>query len=440
MEGVQVVAMQSINVGLLGLGTVGGGLARLLIEQHDLLGVRLGAELKLARAVDLDPGLSQGLDLPPGVFSTDAAAMLDDPAIDIVVELIGGLEPARQFVLRAINNGKHVATANKALLANHGAEIFAAARQKGVGVAFEASVAGGIPLIKTLREGLSANRVTRVLGILNGTCNYILSRMTSEGADFAGVLKAAQELGYAEADPTFDVEGIDTAHKLAIVAALVSGRHPRLADIPTQGISRLTPLDIQLAREFGYRIKLLALCRQQNGLFQARVHPALVPQGHLMASVEGPFNAVYITGDWVDEVMLYGRGAGRRPTASAVAADLMDLSRDILCGCGGRVPALGVATDGGQPLELAPLEMVSCQYYFRFTAQDQPGVLASISRILGEHRISIEAVIQKGRQDQGPVPIVMLTHEAQEADVQKALAIIDALPVIAEPTMLIRKA
>jgi homoserine dehydrogenase len=366
--------------------------------------------------------------------------MLDDPAIDIVVELIGGLSPAKDFVLRAINNGKHVATANKALLANHGAEIFAAAAAANVSVAFEASVAGGIPLIKALREGLSANRVTRVLGILNGTCNYILSRMTSEGADFGLVLKAAQDLGYAEADPTFDIEGIDTAHKLALVAALVSGRHPRLSDIPTQGISRLTPLDIQFAREFGYRIKLLALCRHENGAFEARVHPALVPQGHLMASVEGPFNAVHITGDWVDEVMLYGRGAGRRPTASAVAADLMDLARDILCGCGGRVPALGVARDGGQSLELAPMADVTCQYYFRCSALDQPGVLAAISRILGEHRISIEAVIQKGRQDQGPVPIVMLTHEAREADVQKALAIIDALPVIAEPTMLIRKA
>jgi homoserine dehydrogenase len=427
-------------VGLLGLGTVGGGVARLLLEQHDLLGKRLGAELKLSRAVDLDPSLAQGLDLPPGVLGGDAQALLDDPAIDIVVELIGGLNPAKDFVLRAIKNGKHVATANKALLAHHGAEIFAAAAQARVGVAFEASVAGGIPLIKTLREGLSANRVIRVLGILNGTCNYILSRMTSEGAAFADVLKAAQDLGYAEADPTFDVEGIDTAHKLAIVAALVSGRHPRLEDIPTQGITRLTPLDIQFAREFGYRIKLLALCRHQDGIFEARVHPALVPQGHLMASVDGPFNAVHLTGDWVDEVMLYGRGAGRRPTASAVAADLMDLARDILCGCGGRVPALGVAMDGAEPLELAPLDMVSCKYYFRFTAQDQPGVLASISRILGDHRISIEAVIQKGRQDQGPVPIVMLTHEAREADVRKALAIIDGLAVIAEPTMFIRKA
>ncbi|CAO0823398.1 Homoserine dehydrogenase [Desulfarculales bacterium] len=434
------MALKSINVGLLGLGTVGSGLAQLLLEQHDLLASRLGAELNLKKAVDLDPGMAAGLDLPAGVFGNDAAAVLDDPAINIVVELIGGLNPAKDFVFRAIEGGKHVATANKALLASHGAEIFAAAAKARVGVAFEASVAGGIPLIKALRESLSANRVTRVLGILNGTCNYILSRITSEGADFAKVLEDAQKLGYAEADPTYDVEGIDTAHKLAIVAALVSGRHPRLDNIPTEGISRLTPLDIQFARELGYRIKLLALCCHQNGLFQARVHPALVPQGHLMASVEGPFNAVYITGDWVDEVMLYGRGAGRRPTASAVAADLMDLARDILCGCEGRVPALGVASDGGQPLELVPLAMVSCQYYLRFTVQDQPGVLAAISRVLGEHRISIEGVIQKGRHDQGPVSLVVLTHEAREADVQKALAIIDAMPVIAESTMLIRKA
>lgn len=431
---------KAVKVGLIGLGTVGGGVAQLLLEHGELLSRRLGAPLVLAKAVDLDASLAQGLGLPQGVYSSDVATVLDDPAIDIVVELIGGLKPAKDFVLRAIANGKHVATANKALLACHGAEIFAAARQHQVSLAFEAAVAGGIPLIKALREGLAANRISRVLGILNGTCNYILSRMTSEGAPFDQVLKAAQELGYAEADPTFDIEGTDTAHKLAILAALVSGQHPRLEDIPTQGISAITPLDIGLAGEFGCRIKLLALCSQDGGLFQARVHPALVPLDHPLASVEGPFNAVHLTGDWVDEVMLHGRGAGRRPTASAVAGDLMDLARDIICGCPGRVPALGTANGSPEPLALAPLEQVVCQYYFRISAQDQPGVLATISRVLGEHNISLEAVIQKGRRDQGPVPIVMLTHEARESDVQQALAVIDALPVVAQPTMLIRKA
>ena len=431
---------QILRIGLLGCGTVGSGVVKILDKNRELLKNRLGLELKVTRVATKIPAQATDLGIPAQRVTDDAMAVAVAPDVDVVCELMGGLDPARSVVEAALRAGKHVVTANKALLAHDGAELFALAAEVERELAFEASVGGSIPIIRALKEGYVAENIQGIYGIVNGTTNYILSTMTDKGADFAETLAEAQRLGYAEADPTFDVEGIDTAHKLAIVAALVSGRHPRLADIPTQGISRLTPLDIQLAREFGYRIKLLALCRQQNGLFQARVHPALVPQGHLMASVEGPFNAVYITGDWVDEVMLYGRGAGRRPTASAVAADLMDLSRDILCGCGGRVPALGVATDGGQPLELAPLEMVSCQYYFRFTAQDQPGVLAAISRILGEHRISIEAVIQKGRQDQGPVPIVMLTHEAQEADVQKALAIIDALPVIAEPTMLIRKA
>ncbi len=431
---------KAVKVGLIGLGTVGGGVARLLLEQRELLARRVGAELELARAVDLDPALATALNLPAGVYGQDVQALLNDPAIDLVVELIGGLKPALQFVLQAIAAGKHVATANKALLATHGPEIFAAAAANRVSVAFEASVGGGIPLIRSLREGLAANRVSRVLAILNGTCNYILSRMTAEGAAFGEVLKAAQDLGYAEADPTFDIEGTDTAHKLAIVAALVTGRQPRLADIPTSGITKITPLDIRFASEFGYRVKLLAILHNQNGVAQARVHPALVPQGHLLASVEGPFNAVHVTGDWVDEVMLYGRGAGRRPTASAVVGDLVDLAREVLAGCPGRVPPLGVAGGDQGRLELAPLADVRSQYYFRCTAQDQPGVLASISRVLGEHNISIEAVTQKGRQDQGPVPIVMLTHEAKEADVQKALAIIDALEVIAEPTVIIRKA
>jgi homoserine dehydrogenase len=366
--------------------------------------------------------------------------MLADPEIDIVVELIGGLEPARSFVLKAIAAGKHVATANKALLAHHGAQIMAAARDKGVTVAFEAAVGGGIPLIKSLKEGLAANQVSQALGILNGTCNYILSRMTDEGAPFNEVLAQAQALGYAEADPSFDVQGTDTAHKLAIVTALATGAWPRLEDIPTAGICELTPLDIQFAGEFGFKIKLLACMSQNGGKVEARVHPTLVPRGHLLASVEGPMNALHLTGDWVGPVLLYGQGAGRRPTASAVVGDVIDLARDILAGCKSRVPGLGDANDGTGSLELAPLSEVRCQYYFRFTAQDQPGVLAAIARILGEHHISIEAVLQKGRRDLGPVPIVMLTHEAREADVQAALAAINALPVIAQPTLLIRVA
>jgi homoserine dehydrogenase len=424
----------------LGLGTVGGGVAQLLTGEGERFRRRLGADLVLKRAVDLDPKLAEELGLAPGVYTSDAQAMLADPDIDIVVELIGGLEPARTLVMRAIAAGKHVATANKALLAHHGAEIMAAAREKGVSVAFEAAVGGGIPLIKSLREGLAANQVTQALGILNGTCNYILSRMTSEGASFNEVLAQAQALGYAEADPSFDVQGTDTAHKLAIVAALATGAWPNLADIPAEGICDLTPLDIQLAGEFGFTIKLLACMAQRGDKVEARVHPTLVPRCHLLAAVEGPMNALHLTGDWVGPVLLYGQGAGRRPTASAVVGDVIDLARDILAGCPSRVPGLGEAEDGRGPLELAPLAEIRCQYYFRFTAQDQPGVLAAISRVLGEHHISIEAVLQKGRRDLGPVPIVMLTHEAKEADVQAALAVINAQPVIAQPTLLIRVA
>ncbi len=434
------MAERSVRVGLIGLGVVGGGVAQLILEEKVRLAEALGAELVLAGAADLDQGLAAELGIPDGIYTPDAAALLDDPNIDIVVELMGGLEPAKSFVLRAIGAGKQVVTANKALLAHHGAEIFAAARDKGVGVAFEASVGGGIPLIRSLRDGLAANRINNCLGILNGTCNFILTKMTAEGASFQEALKEAQDKGYAEADPTFDVEGIDTAHKLAIVAALVTGAQPRLEDIPTEGITKLTPLDIQLAVEFGYKVKLLALLNQEDGRVEARVHPALVPVEHVLASVDGSFNALHLNGDWVDDVLLYGRGAGRRPTASAVVGDILDIARDVLLGASGRVPPLGRSGDAGGPLELKPLSEAVCQYYFRFTAMDKPGVLAAISKILAEHQISIEAVIQKGRESEDGVPIVMMTHEAKEAAVQEALAQIDGLDVISKPTMLIRKA
>jgi homoserine dehydrogenase len=435
------MAERSVRVGLMGLGIVGGGVARLLMDEKERLNKALGADLVLAGAADLDKSLAAELDLPDGLYSPDAATLLKDPDIDIVVELIGGLEPAKSLVLGAIQAGKQVVTANKALLAHHGAEIFAAARDAGVGVAFEASVGGGIPLIRSLREGLAANRINNCMGILNGTCNFILTKMTAEGASFGDALKEAQEKGFAEADPTFDVEGIDTAHKLAIVAALVTGVQPRLDDIPTEGITKLTPLDIQLAVEFGYKVKLLALLNQGESGVEARVHPALVPMEHVLASVDGSFNALHLNGDWVDDVLLYGRGAGRKPTASAVVGDILDIARDVLLGAAGRVPPLGRAGGGGSvPLELKPLSEAVCQYYFRFTARDKPGVLAAISKILAEHQISIEAVIQKGRESEDGVPIVMMTHEAKEAAVQDALAQIDGLDVISQPTMLIRKA
>ena len=429
-----------VKVGLLGLGTVGGGVARLLMEKREQLSAYLGVELELARAVDLEPSRAADLGLGPGVYSDDAWSVLEDRDIDIVVETVGGLEPARAMVLTAINKGKGVVTANKALLASHGVEIFQAARQRQVGIAFEASVGGGIPLVRSLRDSLAANRVTSCLGILNGTCNFILSRMTAEGAPFEQVLAQAQAKGYAEADPTFDVEGTDTAHKLAIVASLVTGAQPRLDDIPTEGITKITPLDIQFAGEFGFKIKLLAVLNNQGGKVEARVHPALVPHDHLLASVDGPFNALHVNGDWVGQVLLYGQGAGRRPTASAVVGDVLELARDVAAGVPGRVPPLGTNANGGRRLELASLDDAMCQYYCRFAALDQPGVLAAVARELGEFNISIEKVTQKGRQEAGPVPIVMLTHEAHEADMRRALRQIDALPAIVEPTMVIRMA
>ncbi len=435
------MSSQKVNVGLLGLGTVGGGVAQLLLQEKQRLSDYLGAELVLAKAVDLRPELAAEAGLAPDLFSSDASEILADPEIDIVVEMIGGLDPARGFILEAISQGKQVATANKALLASHGAEVFEAARRQKVGVAFEASVGGGIPLVRSLRDSLAANQINSCLGILNGTCNFILSRMTAQGEPFAQVLAQAQAKGYAEADPYMDVEGYDTAHKLAIVAALVTGSQPKLEDIPTEGISQITPLDIQLAGEFGFRVKLLAILNNAgNGAVEARVHPALVAEDHLLASVQGPFNALHIDGDWVGQVLLHGRGAGREPTASAMVGDVLDLARDVITGCPGRVPPLGTARQGGGVLELAPLANAMCRYYFRFTAQDRPGVLARISRVLGDNDISIQAVIQKGRRDIGPVPIVMLTHRAQEAAVKRALNEIDSLEMIAEPTMLIRVA
>ena len=435
------MAEQPVKVGVLGLGIVGGGVALLLNEARQRLAQSLGRDLVLARAVDLDQQRARALDLGPDVVSSQAGAVLDDPEIDIVAELIGGLEPARGFILRAIANGKQVATANKALLAHHGVEIFAAAAQRKVGVAFEASVGGGIPLVRSLREGLAGNRINACLGILNGTCNFILTQMSEKGAPFDQVLAEAQRQGYAEADPSFDVEGTDTAHKLAIVAALVTGSQPRLEEIPTEGITRITPMDIDYARELGYKIKLLAILNQGQEGVEVRVHPTLVPMHHVLASVDGAFNALHINGDWVGDVLLYGLGAGRRPTASAVVGDILDLARDVVAGSPGRVPPLGRALGGDGPLKIAPMNQARCQYYFRFTAQDRPGVLAAVSRVLADHQISIEAVTQKGAPGSSePVPIVMLTHAALEKSVRAALALIDALPVIAQPTMVIRMA
>jgi len=429
--------MKEIRVGLIGFGTVGSGLAEVLLAQRERLEKRSGLSVRLDSVADIN------IDTLPPQFSDvhlsrDAAELINNPDIDIIVELIGGIEPAKTFVMEAIAAGKHVVTANKALLSQEGGDIFAAAAKKGVEVGFEASVGGGIPVIKALREGLVANRILSIMGIMNGTANYILTRMTDEGVPFAEVLRDAQEQGFAEADPTYDIEGIDTAHKLAILMTMAYGMHITHNDIVTEGITRISPLDIEFAREFGCRIKLLAISRNHGDHVEARVHPTMVPESHLLAKIDGAFNAIHFTGDMVGNVLLYGLGAGKMPTGSAVAADIMDIARDIASGSVGRVPSLSYLPEFIGERRITPMEELSCPYYFRISARDEPGVLARIAGILGSHDISIESVIQKGRTESGPVAIVMRTHTAVESAVAGALAEIDALEVVAEPTVKIR--
>ena len=429
--------MNDVRIGLLGLGTVGAGVAKLLSSQRGVLEERAGCRLTLAAVADLDVTTPrEGLDLATLPLTTDARKVLDDPSIPVVIELIGGLEPARAFILRALGAGKHVVTANKALLAHHGPELYEAARRRGVHLAFEAAVAGGIPLIRAVKEGLVANRILSVFGILNGTCNYILTKMTDEGLDFGLVLKEAQAHGYAEADPAFDIEGNDTAHKLQILVALAFRTFVALDQIHTEGITRVTAQDIAYARELGYRIKLLAIAKASGGGVEARVHPTMIAADSPLAAVSGVFNAVFITGDAVGDLMFYGRGAGQLPTASAVWSDAVEIARRIAHG----IPATGLELPsvGAGALPVRPMDSVHSAYYLRVMAQDRPGVLSKVTGVLGEHHISIASVIQKGRATAEAVPVVMMTHEARERDMRDALATIDRLPDVALPTTMIR--
>jgi homoserine dehydrogenase len=430
--------MKEIRVGLLGFGTIGTGVIKVFQQNADLLAARLGASLRLQRVVDLDIVTDRGVIVEPGLLSTQAADVLDNPDIDIVVELIGGYEPARTFVLRAIENGKHVVTANKALLALHGPEIFAAAARKGVEVMFEAAVAGGIPIISSIKENLCANRFRTVFGILNGTCNYILTRMTNEGAEFTEVLHDAQANGYAEADPTFDIEGVDTAHKLALLIGLCFGTRINFKSVHTEGISQISPLDIQYAQQFGYKIKLLAIGKMVDGQIEARVHPTMIPLYYPLSDVDGVFNAVRLFGDFVGPVMQYGRGAGMDATASAVMGDVMSIARGVQSGVGQRTPAMAYVPEAITDIPIKSMDEIVTQYYLRVSVLDKPGVLAKIAGILGEHRISISSMIQPERQIGGAVPLVFMTHEACEADVRKAIAEIDHLDVVQEQTRFIR--
>jgi len=430
--------MKELKVGLLGFGTIGTGTVKVFQKNARLIEERLGARLSLARIADLDITTDRGVTVAPGVLTTSADDVLTHPEIDVVVELIGGYEPARTFVLRAIEHGKHVVTANKALLAVHGEEILAAAAAKGVEVMFEAAVAGGIPVISAIKENLCANEFHSVFGILNGTCNYILTRMTNEGADFSAVLKDAQAQGYAEADPTFDIEGVDTAHKLAILIALCFGTRIKLEQIHTEGITGVSALDIQFAKQFGYKIKLLAIGKFDGEQIEARVHPTMIPLSYPLADVDGVFNAVRLSGDFVGPVMLSGRGAGMEATASAVMGDVMAIARNILSGSAGRTPAMAYRPESVRNLAIKPMNEIVSQYFLRFSAMDKPGVLAQISGILGKYDISISSMIQPERHEVGAVPIVIMTHEAKEANIRSALSEIDALSVVKEKSLFIR--
>jgi homoserine dehydrogenase len=430
--------MKPVNVALLGCGTVGTGVARLLLENGEILQDRLGCRVHLKYVADIDMQTDRGIDFAPGVMIPDAARAIADPEVDIVVETIGGEGVAKQMMLDAIAGGKHVVTANKALLAKHGNAIIAAAAEKGVDLAYEASVGGCMPIIKTVRESLVGNRISAMTGILNGTCNYILSKITDEGVVFEAALAEAQEKGYAEADPTLDVEGQDAAHKLAILAALAFGMQINFDDVYIEGISKITPMDIEFAAQFGYRIKLLAITKFDGRQVEARVHPTMIPFDNLLSNVNGTLNAISVSADAVEEILLHGHGAGMLPTASAVVSDIADIARNLATKGAGRVPVLGFQADKVKTLPVMPLDDIVTNYYFRFDAMDQPGVLAAISGILGKFAISLKCVHQKGRKTNGSVPVVMLTHRAREADVRKALAEISSLDVVAGAPMLIR--
>ncbi|MBW2200653.1 MAG: homoserine dehydrogenase [Deltaproteobacteria bacterium] len=430
--------MRKINIGLLGCGTVGTGVAKMLIENKNLISSRVGADLILRRVADIDVKRDRGLTFDDGVLITDAQQVVDDPEIDIIIEMIGGEGIARELILRAIEHGKPVVTANKALLASQGDVIFKAAAEKGIDLAFEASVGGCMPIIKALRESLVGNHIKSMTGILNGTCNYILSKISDEKSSFASALAEAQANGFAETDPTLDVGGFDTAHKLAILACLAYGTGMNFKDIYTEGISRITPLDIEYSSQFGYKIKLLAISKDHGDAIEARVHPTMIPFDNLLSNVNGSLNAITISGDAVGDILLYGHGAGMMPTASAVISDTVDISRNILSGVNSRIPLLAYQMDHIRHIPLMPLDEILTHYYVRFSALDQPGVLSKIAGILGNYGISIKTVHQKGRKTSGSVPIVMLTHLSKEADVRKALAEITALDIVGDAPVLIR--
>ncbi len=431
--------MKAINVGLLGIGTVGSGTFRVLSRNAEEISRRAGREIRIGMIADKDVEKAKQIAGNSVAVTDDAFEVVSNPEIDIVVELIGGTKIARDLVLKAIENGKHVVTANKALLALHGNEIFEAAQKKGVIVAFEAAVAGGIPIIKALREGLTANRIEWIAGIINGTSNYILSEMRDKGASFEEALKDAQALGYAEADPTFDIEGIDAAHKLTIMASIAFGIPTQFSKAYTEGISKLTSEDIRYAEALGYRIKLLGITKRVEKGIEIRVHPTLIPAKRLIANVDGVMNAVLVKGDAVGATMYYGAGAGSEPTASAVVADLVDVTRMHTADPEHRVPHLAFQPDRMSDVGILPMSEVETAYYLRMRAYDKPGVLADVTRILADLGISIDAMVQKEpHEGEEQVDIIMLTHRTLEKHIDAAIAKIEALSSISGAVRKIR--
>jgi homoserine dehydrogenase len=433
-----VPAARPLRVGLIGFGTIGAGVVKLLRAHRAEVARRAGCPITLAAIADIDLDSDRGVSTTGIRLTRDAFELIADPNIELVIELMGGYEPARRFVLDAVRRGKDVVTANKALLAVHGEEIVAAAERAGVRLGFEASVGGGIPILRTLKEALAGDRTTAVYGIVNGTCNHILTTMTREGRGFDDVLAEAQRLGLAEANPATDIDGIDSAHKLALLTVLAFGVRPRFASIPTEGIRHVDAIDIAFARELGYTIKLLAIAKDGERAIEARVHPTMIPERHLLADVGGNFNAIFVRGAALGPTMYYGQGAGASPTATAVVADLIAAARDRAVGRTVRVPPWGVPQAALRAARIRPLAELEGEYYLRFMALDRPGVLARIAGVLGRFDISIAAVIQKERRAGTTLPVVIRTHRARERDLTRALAAIKRLAAVRGAPVCIR--
>ncbi len=429
------MSARKINIGLIGFGNVGAGMIKILRDKKAMLREKTGMEIELKKVCDKDISSKRGVSLDKSLLTVNVSDILEDPQIDIVVELIGGINPAREFVTEALKKGKNVVTANKALLAHHGTDIFTLAQDRGKSVYFEASVGAGIPIIKALREGLVANNFAGVFGIVNGTTNFVLSRMSAENCGFSEALKEAQKRGFAEKDPTLDIEGMDSAHKLVILTYLCFGRMVRIGEVYVEGISRVSLQDINYAKELDFEIKLLAIAKKEGDALEVRVHPTLISSGHLLASVNGVFNAIFVSSDLAGELLFYGPGAGQFSAASAVVSDLVDLAQDMKAGL--FRPTLNITPDA-EVKRLRSIDEIESRYYIRVTADDKPGVLAKISGVFAKSGISIESVTQKPARGGQAVPIVMVVHDALEKKLRSALTVIDKLDVIKEKSVAIR--